>query len=119
MHGRIGGKTVLRLERRSAKDISPYGEALLQKADKGMELLGWLDLLGNENAYQKHKASIKAATHIFIADYRPLGDFAKASMQELSARINGDQYQVVYLDNPMGMNEQWEIFLARTEGMEA
>ena len=78
-------------------------------------LTGWLDLSGGEARYTSFNAKIQESTHVFIADYVPLDSRIEA--ETARAIINGKQYDITLIDNPMGLNAQLEIFLKYTGGV--
>ncbi|MCI7043319.1 MAG: hypothetical protein MR992_14580 [Lachnospiraceae bacterium] len=81
-------------------------------------LLGWLDLSTGDSKHTSFNAKIQESTHIFLCDYQPLS--CKVEEQEKiiqvtsdNARmvINGLVYEILLIDNPMEMNEHYEIYL--------
>lgn len=79
-------------------------------------LRGWLDLASGSSDYTTYSAKVQESTHIFIADYVPLDSRIKAEASRMV--IDGQTYDVMLLDNPMGMKSgsQWEIYLKYTGG---
>lgn len=79
-------------------------------------LKGWLDLSSGSSNYNTYYAKVQDSTHVFVADYVPLDGRIKA--ENARAIIEGNRYDVMLLDNPMGMKEgsQWEIYLKFTGG---
>lgn len=77
---------------------------------------GWLDLSSGNSNYTTYNAKVQESTHMFIADYVPLE--ARITAENARAIINGGRYDVMLLDNPMGMQHgsQWEIYLKYTGG---
>lgn len=93
------------------------GEQVKTWAD-AMTLKGWLDLQSESQAfssYSKFHAKLQESTHIFIADYVPLGDIEAENSRMV---INGKRYDIMLIDNPMemGSGSQLEIFLKYTGG---
>ena len=77
-------------------------------------LTGWLDLSGGDSKYTTYNAKIQESTHVFVADYKPLSGSITAENCRLL--IAGKKYDVTLIDNPMGLNKQWEIYLKYTGG---
>lgn len=79
-------------------------------------LLGWLDSMGGNATYTTYSAKIQESTHIFVADYVPLN--AEINAENSRLLIEGQIYDVTYIDNPMGLKtgSQWEIFLKYVGG---
>lgn len=79
-------------------------------------IVGWLDLSSGSSNYTTYHAKVQESTHVFVADYVPLDGRIKA--ENARAIIDGGRYDVMLLDNPMGMKEgsQWEIYLKYTGG---
>ena len=77
---------------------------------------GWLDLSSGSSTYTTYNAKLQESTHVFVADYVPLD--ARIKAENARAIIDGGRYDVMLLDNPMGMKEgsQWEIYLKFTGG---
>ena len=77
---------------------------------------GWLDLSSGDSKYTSFNAKIQESTHVFIADYVPLASGIQAENSRMT--INGKQYDVLLIDNPMemGSGSQLEFFLRYTGG---
>lgn len=72
---------------------------------------GWLDLSDGDSKHTNFKAKIQESTHAFVADFVRLNDVITA--ENSRAVINGKRYDVLLIDNPMGMGSgsQLEIYL--------
>lgn len=77
-------------------------------------LTGWLDLSGGDSKYTTYNAKVQESTHMFIADYKPLSERIKAENSRMV--IDGRVYDIMVIDDPMGMHEQLEIYLKYTGG---
>lgn len=77
-------------------------------------ITGWLDLQAGDSKYTSFNAKMQESTHIFIADYVPLAEGIGSEKSRMV--INGKRYDIMLIDNPMEMNEQWEIYLKYTGG---
>lgn len=110
----IGGNTkaIIQVSTASRNDI---GEAVKTWADVQV-LNGWLDLQSGNSRYSAYHAKIQESTHVFVSDYKRLDSRVTAENARLI--INGDRYDVMLIDNPMGMGagSQLEIYLKFTGG---
>lgn len=82
-------------------------------------LRGWLDLSGNDarqGIYTAYHAKIQESTHVFVADYVPLPDGLTVENSRLLC--GGNAYDVLLIDNPMGLKSQLEIYLKFTGGQQ-
>ena len=77
-------------------------------------LTGWLDLSGGDSKYSTYSAKIQESSHIFLADYVPLDERIKAENSRMV--IDGARYDVMLIDDPMGLHKQLEIYLKYTGG---
>ena len=77
---------------------------------------GWLDLQSGDSRYTTYHAKIQESTHLFIADYVPLN--AEIKPENSRMVINGSRYDILLIDNPMGLGNgsQLEFFLRFTGG---
>ncbi len=76
-------------------------------------LKGWLDLMSESSRYIDFKAKVEDSDHIFICDYTALNAGITAGNARMV--VGGNTYDIIYMDNPMGMNRQWEIYLKRRD----
>lgn len=92
-----------------------------------MKLWGWLDLSAGDSERTAFSAKIQESTHIFLCDYQPLtgkvtvGDKETAvivTSENARIVINGLVYDVLLIDNPMNMNEHYEIYLKFVGGQD-
>ena len=77
---------------------------------------GFLDYTGGDGSYKNNfKGELEETTHIFICDY----DSITANAEPTTSRmvINHKNYNVLLIDNPMGLNEHLEIMLKYNEVM--
>lgn len=79
-------------------------------------LKGFLDLQSGDSKYTSFNAKIQESTHIFIADYVPLEESIHA--EECRVVVDGQRYDVMLMDNPMGLNQHYEIYLKYTGGQQ-
>lgn len=80
--------------------------------------VGWLDLQSGDSKYTNFKAKVEESTHVFLCDYHA-GIYALAVSNKdgvvpnTRMLIKGMVYDVLFVDNPMEMNEQLEIYLRK------
>lgn len=77
---------------------------------------GWLDLASGDSRTTPFSAKIQQSTHIFIGDYVALDE--RISAENARMIIGGKTYDIMLIDNPMGMGSgsQMEIYLKYTGG---
>ena len=101
----IGGNTEAVLQKKGGSTTNAIGERV-QDWVKISTLTGWLDLQAGDSKYT-YNAKLQESTHIFICDYVPVDQ--KATDKRLM--VNGTVYDVLLIDDPMGMHQQLEIYL--------
>lgn len=101
----IGGNITanLLLKKTSTNEI---GESI-SEWEEFFSINGFLDFTGGEANYGKN-AKIEESTHLFICDYF---DISAINLNEVSLSINDRRYDIVFIDNPMNLNDHIEIFL--------
>lgn len=77
-------------------------------------LKGFLDLQAGDSKYTSFNAKTQESTHIFIADYVPLDE--SINVEDCRIVVDGQRYDVMLIDNPMGLNRHYEIYLKYTGG---
>lgn len=77
---------------------------------------GWLDLSTGDSRTTPFYAKIQQSTHIFIGYYVALDE--RISAENARMIIGGKTYDIMLIDNPMGMGKgsQLEIYLKYTGG---
>ena len=75
-------------------------------------LTGFLDYQSGSSEYTSYNAKMQESTHIFICDYVELD--AKAENSRMV--VNGGRYDIMLIDDPMGLHKHLEIFLKFTGG---
>lgn len=73
-----------------------------------LTLRGWLDLSTGDSKYTSFNAKVQESTHIFLCDYQ---QFDGITSENARMVIWGLVYDILLIDNPMGMNEHLEIYL--------
>lgn len=103
----IGGNTFLRPLVKNGVTSNEIGQNEVNwKPLK--KIVGWLDLQ-NGSSSLSYQAKIQDATHVFMCDYRE--DVAKLKAEECRVRIDGDDYEILWIDDPMNLHKHLEIFL--------
>ncbi len=83
---------------------------------------GWLDLSGGDSKHLDYSAKVQESTHIFLCGYfaleykvegRPVIKITPANSRMV---VDGEVYEVMLYDDPMGMHEHLEIYLKYTGG---
>ncbi len=107
MNNLIGGNVTIQLKRKVSETTNRIGEAnpVYQNYLKPFD--GFLDYSSGEVGHQNFNSAIQESTHIFVADYVEI----KEETENLIAEINNKTYEVKFVDNPMELNEQIEIYL--------
>lgn len=110
----IGGNTqaIVQVSTASMNDI---GETVRSWSDV-QTLRGWLDLQSGNSNYNTYHAKIQESTHIFVADFKPLD--SRITAENARMIVNGGRYDILLIDNPMGMGNgsQLEFYLKYTGG---
>lgn len=106
----IGGNATAEVLR-TAKTKDASGLAVPGESERLMEIRGWLDYQSGQPSRQAYQAKVQEATHLWICDY--LEDFASLPVGGLSLSIGGLAYEVLLIDDPMGMHEHLEAYLRR------
>lgn len=85
--------------------------AIITGWEDAQTIKGWLDLASGESRYTTYYAKIQESTHVFIADYVNLDE--RINAENARMRIHGKLYDIMLIDNPMGMGKgsQLEIYL--------
>lgn len=85
-----------------------------------IKIKGWLDLSAGDSDRTAFRTKIQESTHVFLCDYQPLtgcmitdGEKTVVTVTSGNARmlIDGLVYDILLIDNPMNMNEHYEIYL--------
>lgn len=118
----IGGNISAILQVRAGTTKNAIGEKETKWVDV-IELTGWIDLQAGDSKRITYNAKIQESTHIFIGDYKPIpatveieGRIVKVNTESTRMVANGEEYDVMLIDDPMGLHAQWEIYLKYTGG---
>ena len=75
-------------------------------------LNGFLDFIGGDASYKSnYKGKLEETSHVFICDYEDLD----VEPTQCRLIINDRVYDVLMIDNPMGLNQHLEIMLKYIE----
>ena len=117
----IGGNTqaIIQMKRFTKDENGKYvrngtGEIVMHWQDVQTIKKGWLDLSGGDSRYTTYNAKIQESTHCFICDYVKLDERITAENSRMM--VNGKQYDIVLIDNPMELNAQLEFYLRYVGG---
>lgn len=84
------------------------GEA--EKTWKTVQTLkGFLDLCGGDSDYKSFDAKVQDSTHVFICDFLSLNSLITA--ENCRMKINDRIYDIMLIDNPMGLDKHYEFYL--------
>lgn len=108
----IGGNTTAEIKVRSTTK-NEIG-ATTQAWATVQSIKGWLDLSSGDSKYSTYNAKIQESTHVFIADYVALDASIKAENSRMI--VNGGIYDIMLIDDPMGMHRHLEIYLKYVGG---
>ena len=103
----IGGNTIAVLQV-SASTKNKIGEGAKSR-DTLDETTDFLALSSGDSKYTSYDAKIQESTHVFISDWKPLDVPIKVENSRLL--VNGEVYDVMLIDDPMGLHKQLEIYL--------
>ena len=101
----IGGNTVAVLQQKIGSATNEIGERIPNWLDV-KQLNGWLDMTAGDSKYTYH-AKIQESTHIFMCDYITIDH----NTDDKRLMVNGDIFDVLFIDDPMGLHQHLEIYL--------
>ena len=108
----IGGNTIAQLQ------ISTTTKNEICESVREWETIhniaGFLDLSSGNSTYTTFNAKIQESTHVFVSDWKQLDSSVKAENSRML--VNGGVYDIMLIDDPMGLNKQLEIYLKYTGG---
>ena len=110
----VGGNAFADVMRTGKGGKNGQGVATSGEPVKIMELSGWLDYQSGQFGHLSYQAKVQDSTHVFVCDY----DERYASLDEngLSLAIGPNRYEVLLIDDPMGMHGHIETYLKYTGG---
>lgn len=89
------------------------GEAVEYWADVQV-IKGWLDFQSGQSNYGNFDTKLQESSHVFVSDYYNLDSRIKAENSRMV--IDSKVYDILLIDDPMGLHKQLEIFLDFTGG---
>lgn len=130
----IGGNTIALFQVKDAGKKNAIGEREHTWVDVA-SAKGWIDLSGGDSKNTTYNAKIQESTHLFLCDYQSFKDLSgkwvwdalnfingvistatldnKVDVTSENARmlIDGNTFQIMIIDDPMGMHQHIEIYL--------
>lgn len=110
---KIGGNITAQIQKNSGSTKNAIGERSTTWTTLHT-VSGFLDLSAGDSKRTTYDAKIQESTHIFICDYLVIDSTIKAENSRLV--INNQTYDIMIIDNPMGLNRQLEFYLKFTGG---
>lgn len=104
----VGGNAAVSVVR-AAKAKNEAGVAVPGEPKRIAEVRGWLDYQAGQPSHLAYQAKLADTTHVLMCDYDPA--LAELKTQGLSAVVGGEPYEVLLIDDPMGMHGHLEIYL--------
>ena len=104
----IGGNKTLLIQVKSSEKTNRMGEPI-QSWVTVYSPKGFLDLITGDSHYNNYSAKIQESTHIFICDYFEFNH----RIDEAKAVIDGVDYDIKLVDDPVGLKKHMEIYLAK------
>lgn len=92
-----------------------YGE----REHKTTEIVvkGYLDMSGSDARRNIYDAKVEESTHIFICNYSEDIAGLRGKEEMCSFKFKGLDYDLLYIDNVMELNEHMELYLKRAGGV--
>lgn len=135
----IGGNIVATIQLNKVDGKNAIGEGIVNWLNVA-QINGWLDFISGEAKYNTFNAKIEESSHVFICDYTKdleklyylldgSGDyifdvnnctFRTATGDEVADKVTSENsrmiikeqvYDIVYIDNPMELNQHFEFYL--------
>jgi len=72
-----------------------------------VSLKGFLDYTGGQANIREYDTKLDDSTHIFMCDFQTLTVDARNTRMVIGTKV----FDILEIDNPMGMNEHLEIYL--------
>lgn len=103
----IGGNITGMIQTKSTSK-NEIGESVPEWADV-QEVTGWLDMMSGSTTYTTYNAKLESSTHAFVMDYEELD--SRITDENSRMIIKGKVYDITFIDDPMELNQQLEIYL--------
>ena len=106
----IDGNTIAKIQMKTVKtdDIG----AQITEWQNVDTISGYLDLTTGDSKYTAQNVKTQESTHIFIAEYKQINITA----QDGRLVINNQPYDIMYIDDVMGLHQHYEIYLKYVDG---
>lgn len=109
---RVGGNTTAELQvnvptRNEIGEMVPTWQTV-------QTLRGWLDYQSESTQYERYGAKVEESTHVFVCDHQLID--SRATTENSRLLINGQAYDVMLIDDPMGLRYHMEIYLQKRGG---
>lgn len=108
----IGGNTIAKIQTKTSSK-NDFG-ILTDTWQEVTSIKGFLDYTGGDGSYKSEfKGDLSETTHVFICDF----DSTAAQVTATTSRliINNKIYDVLMIDDPMGLHKHLEIMLKYNE----
>lgn len=109
----IGGNTEATFQIKVGTTTNEIGQKVSMWQDV-QKVTGYLDLSAGDSKYTSFNAKLQESTHIFVSDYVRLDTSINAENSRVI--VEGARYDVMMIDDPMGLHKQLEIYLKYTGG---
>lgn len=109
---KIGGNVQAVLQVKDTSTKNTIGERVTTWTDS-MTVTGWLDLQAGDSTHTNFNAKLQESTHVFLCDYQSLGGVTSENTRMV---IQGQIYEILLIDDPMGMHYHLEIYLKYVGG---
>lgn len=107
----IGGNKKALLQQKTSASFNEIGERI-NTWETIEELIGFLDMQGQSTNSSNYRTVLEQSTHIFICDYYPIS----REVEDKRLMIDNKVYELVYIDNPMELNQHLELYLKYVGG---
>ena len=112
----IGGNITASIQVRTITE-NAIGEQV-EEWQTVQSIKGWLDMMSADSNSTAFYSKIVDASDVFIADYQPINpSIEPENPSNARAVIDGRTYDIKYIDDPMHLHQQLEIFLKFTGGV--
>lgn len=108
----IGGNVYAALQVKQEGEKNAIGEAKNSWSEL-TQLHGWLDLSTGDSKHTNFNAKVQESTHIFLCDYHSLSG---ATSENARLVVDGLVYEILLIDDPMGMHQHLELYLRYVGG---
>lgn len=112
---KIGGNVMAEIQCCNVKENS-IGEAVKTWVEV-QKIKGFLDLCSGDSEYEKFNTKLQQSSHVFICDFVPLKSNIIAENSRM--KIGDNIYEIMLIDNPMGLDSQYEFYLKFVGGEES